>query len=402
MTSNAAKPKSVSRRVLIVDDQEINLRVFEARLMASGFDVQLAQRAVDAWNMLVQAEDDMLPHLIILDVMMPDVSGFELLDNIKRNARFKYIPVLIVTSLAKARHRARAFALGADDFLTKPINASELLARVRYLTDVGQFSDRETSRELARGQGVMVFVGNHKTMQHLISAFYEEDFSLKTVPSGEEVLTLINQTPPDIIIMNYDLPGMNALEICRKIKDNPRATHIPVILWLNMARYPNKMLNYKPIWDADIDDVLTGPLRRDALLARVRSLLRKKQHQDSFLEHYDLLMQRAITDPLTGIYNRTYLDDILAREMTLSYRSARPISFLMIDIDFFKSVNDRYGHRIGDEILKDIALLIKRHVRASDVVARYGGEEFAVALYDSEQDAALEVARRICRSTAQK
>jgi diguanylate cyclase (GGDEF)-like protein len=113
-------------------------------------------------------------------------------------------------------------------------------------------------------------------------------------------------------------------------------------------------------------------------------------------------MQRAITDPLTGVYNRTYLDDILAREMTLSYRSARPISFLMIDIDHFKLVNDRYGHRVGDEVLKDIALLIKRHVRASDVVARYGGEEFAVALYDSEQDAALEIARRICRSTAQK
>jgi diguanylate cyclase (GGDEF)-like protein len=88
--------------------------------------------------------------------------------------------------------------------------------------------------------------------------------------------------------------------------------------------------------------------------------------------------------------------------MTLSYRSARPISFLLVDVDRFQVVNNRYGHRMGDEMLKDIAILIKHHVRTTDVVSRYGGEEFALALYDSEQAAALEIAKRICRSVAQK
>jgi two-component system cell cycle response regulator len=165
---------------------------------------------------------------------------------------------------------------------------------------------------------------------------------------------------------------------------------------------PTPARNRLAIWNADADDIIDSTTSEVEFLARTRRLLRKKQQQDTFLDHYDLLMQRAITDPLTGLYNRTYLDDIINREMTLSYRSARPISFLLIDVDRFKLISNRYGHRVGDELLKDIALLIKQHVRATDVVSRYGVEEFALALYDSEQKAALEIAKRICRSVAQR
>lgn len=412
-----------NRRVLIVDDQEVNLRVFEARLIASGFEVQLAQRAVDAWNLLMQADEDTLPHLIILDVMMPDVSGFEFLDDIKSYERFKYIPVLIVTSLSKSRHRARAFALGAEDFLTKPINASELLARVRHLTDIGQFSERETNRDLEQGKGSVVLVGRRIAADRILENLREEGYICSHVATGEEMLTRIEQSPPDLILLASELPSMDALTTCQKIKGNPRATHIPVMMVFTPPATSNASAsstdgdvsadtsmntNIAPardriaIWDADADDIIDENTSESEFVARIHSLLRKKQQQDAFLDHYDLLMQRAITDPLTGLYNRTYLDDIISREMTLSYRSARPISFLLVDVDRFKAVNNRYGHRMGDEMLKDIAMLIKQHVRATDVVSRYGGEEFALALYDSEQQAALEIAKRICRSIAQK
>lgn len=423
--SRASKSRRHNRRVLIVDDQEINLRVFEARLIASGFEVQLAQRAVDAWNLLVQAGEEALPHLIILDVMMPDVSGFELLDDIKSDERFKYIPVLVVTSLSKSRHRARAFALGAEDFLTKPINASELLARVRHLTDIGQFADRETNRDLEQGKGAVVLVGRRFVAESVLEDLREEGYICSNVATGEEMLTRIEQSPPDLILLANDLPSMDALSTCQKIKSNPRATHIPVMMVLTPTadtaatrsdmsadvssdievtaeRGVAPTRDRLAIWNADADDIIDETTSEVEFTARVHRLLRKKQQQDAFLDHYDILMQRAITDPLTGLYNRTYLDDIISREMTLSYRSARPISFLMIDIDRFKLVNNRYGHRIGDELLKDISMLIKQHVRVSDVVSRYGGEEFAIALYDSEQRAALEVAKRICRSIAQK
>jgi two-component system, cell cycle response regulator len=439
--SRASKSRRHNRRVLIVDDQEINLRVFEARLIASGFEVQLAQRAVDAWNLLVQAGEEALPHLIILDVMMPDVSGFELLDDIKSDERFKYIPVLVVTSLSKSRHRARAFALGAEDFLTKPINASELLARVRHLTDIGQFADRETNRDLEQGKGAVVLVGRRFVAESILEDLREEGYICSNVATGEEMLTRIEQSPPDLILLANDLPSMDALNTCQKIKSNPRATHIPVMMVLTPTadtavsrsdmsgdissdvssdvssdmsadvssdvevtaeRSVAPIRDRLAIWNADVDDIIDETTSEVEFTARIHRLLRKKQQQDAFLDHYDILMQRAITDPLTGLYNRTYLDDIINREMTLSYRSARPISFLMIDIDRFKLVNNRYGHRIGDELLKDISMLVKQHVRVSDVVSRYGGEEFAIALYDSEQRAALEVAKRICRSIAQK
>lgn len=421
------KSRRHNRRVLIVDDQEINLRVFEARLIASGFEVQLAQRAVDAWNLLMQADKDALPHLIILDVMMPDVSGFEFLDDIKSHERFKYIPVLVVTSLSKSRHRARAFALGAEDFLTKPINASELLARVRHLTDIGQFSERETNRDLEQGKGAVVLVGRRIAAESILENLRQEGYICSYVATGEEMLTRIEQSPPDLILLASELPSMDALTTCQKIKNNPRATHIPVMMvftppasgsasgsstdgevFADTSADTSVNTNTAPardriaIWNADADDIIDENTNESEFVARIHRLLRKKQQQDAFLDHYDLLMQRAITDPLTGLYNRTYLDDIISREMTLSYRSARPISFLLVDVDRFKAVNNRYGHRMGDEMLKDIAMLIKQHVRATDVVSRYGGEEFALALYDSEQKAALEVAKRICRSIAQK
>lgn len=417
--NKASKSHRHSRRVLIVDDQEINLRLFEARLIASGFEVQLAQRAVDAWNLLVQGGEEGLPHLIILDVMMPDVSGFELLDDIKSDERFKYIPVLVVTSLSKSRHRARAFALGAEDFLTKPINASELLAKVRYLADIGQFGERETNRDLEQGKGAVVLVGRHTNADGMLEHLRQEGYVCSHVATGEEMLTRIEQSPPDLILLASELPSMDAITTCQKIKSNPRATHIPVMMVLtptaedtghssdadvtaerNVASTPAR--DRLAIWNADADDIIDNTTSEVEFLARIHRLLRKKQQQDTFFDHYDLLMQRAITDPLTGLYNRTYLDDIIRREMTLSYRSARPISFLLIDVDRFKLVSNRYGHRISDELLKDIALLIKQHVRATDVVARYGVEEFALALYDSEQKAALEVAKRICRSVAQR
>ena len=423
--SKASRSHKHSRRVLIVDDQEINLRVFEARLIAGGFDVQLAQRAVDAWNILDKANEETLPHLIILDVMMPEVSGFELLDDIKSDERFKYIPVLVVTSLSKSRHRARAFALGAEDFLTKPINASELLARVRQLTDIGQFSDRETNRELERGKGTVVFVGRQMAAEGILEELRNEGYLCSQVATGEEILTRLELSPPDLILLASELPSIDALTTCKKIKSNPRAIHIPVMMVFTDGRADNANTNSLnqidkvtdltvqatsqtakhdriAIWDADADDIIDETTSDVEFSARVRRLLRKKQQQDAFLDHYDVLMQRAITDPLTGLYNRMYLDDIISREMTLSYRSARPISFLIIDVDRFKLINSRYGYRVGDEVLKDIAMLIKQHVRASDVVARYGGEEFAIALYDSEQQSALEIAKRICRSVAQK
>lgn len=443
--NKTSKSHRHSRRVLIVDDQEIHLRVFEARLIASGFEVQLAQRAVDAWNLLVQGGEEGLPHLIILDVMMPDVSGFELLDDIKSDERFKYIPVLVVTSLSKSRHRARAFALGAEDFLTKPINASELLARVRHLTDIGQFAERETNRDLEQGKGAVVLVGRRVATASVLENLREEGYICSHIATGEEMLTRIEQSPPDLILLASDLPSMDAITTCQKIKSNPRATHVPVMMVLTATATPANDASHASqtsnpsqtnrnvgdsvgdnvgdsvsdsditteasllpardriaIWNADADDIIDNRTSEVEFLARIRRLLRKKQQQDAFLDHYDLLMQRAITDPLTGLYNRTYLDDIISREMTLSYRSARPISFLLIDVDRFKLVNSRYGHRIGDELLKDIALLIKQHVRATDVVSRYNNETFALALYDSEQRTALEVAKRICRSVAQK
>lgn len=382
------------RRILIVDDQDVNLRLFEARLVPSGFEVQLAQSAREAWRLLEAGAPEVLPHLILLDIMMPEVSGFEMLAELKADERFRPIPVLVITALTDRADRAKAFDLGAEDFLSKPVNAAELIARARNLTDLGQQPLPPPDAPRADAGHVLLIGSGHDTRsaaEQLRSASYRVD----VMDRGEAALASIEQCVPDIVLMEVLLGDANAFDVCRQIKAEPRALHVPVVMLAHGEQSQARASG----WEAGADDFLTQPLDTYELLARVRSLIKKKWRYDELYENYDQLLKRSITDPLTGLYNRTYLDEVVRRETAMSRLSGQPFSFLMIDIDHFKRINDTYGHMVGDQVLIEFSELLKQQVRASDLVARYGGEEFAMVLHHTETDDALGVARRICTNT---
>ena len=382
------------RRVLIVDDQDVNLRLFEARLVPSGFEVQLAQSAREAWRLLEAGAPEALPDLILLDIMMPEVSGFEMLGDLKADERFRTVPVLVITALTDRADRAKAFDLGAEDFLSKPVNAAELIARARNLTDLGQQPLSPTDAPRADAGHALLIGNGHDTRsaaEQLRGARYRVD----VINRGETALASIEQCVPDIVLMEVLLDDTNAFDICRQIKAEPRALHVPVVMLAHGEQSQARASG----WEAGADDFLTQPLDSYELLARVRSLIKKKWRYDELYENYDQLLKRSITDPLTGLYNRTYLDEVVRRETAMSRLSGQPFSFLMIDIDHFKRINDTYGHMVGDQVLIEFSELLKQQVRASDLVARYGGEEFAMVLHHTETDDALSVARRICNNT---
>lgn len=221
-----------------------------------------------------------------------------------------------------------------------------------------------------------------------ILSFHLEDEGYKVVEAGSgEVALKILETShheTDLILLDVMMPVMSGLDVLARLKDNPDTQHIPVILVTANADDQNVAEGL----DMGAFDYIIKPYSLVVLLARVRAALREKERQD-------LLEKWATTDPLTGLLNRRHFFELAERELERSRRLKSELSFVMIDIDYFKQVNDTYGHQVGDQALILLAQTLKDALRKVDFCCRFGGEEFVLCLPDTPSQGAWEVAERI-------
>lgn len=223
---------------------------------------------------------------------------------------------------------------------------------------------------------------------------YETTFAT----SGEQALDRIKDAHPDLILLDLMMPGMNGLEVCDKLKSEPKLAEIPVI-FLTASQEQHHLLQ---AFEKGAVDYVNKPFNPRELLARVRTHLELKYTRDrlrQLLTEQAKLAQEleklATTDPLTGVWNRRHLFALAQQEMNRALRYERPFSLLLIDIDRFKQVNDVYGHAVGDEVLIVMAENVVNFLRSSDFFGRWGGEEFVVVLPETDLNTALPVAERI-------
>jgi len=214
----------------------------------------------------------------------------------------------------------------------------------------------------------------------------DQGYDVIEAQSGQQALDILKKTPNDIdlILLDVMMPIMSGLDVLKEIKKNPQLENIPTILVTANADDDNVAEGL----DLGAFDYIIKPYSLVVLLARVRSALREK-------ERLDLLEKWATTDPLTGLMNRRHFFELADRELEQTRRSDRPLSFIMLDIDHFKQVNDQHGHLIGDAALIELAKLLKQQLRKVDFCGRYGGEEFILCLPDTPLIGALDVAERI-------
>lgn len=215
---------------------------------------------------------------------------------------------------------------------------------------------------------------------------------------GIEALQRIEQDSPDLILLDVMMPKMNGFQVCRRVKDTENTRFIPIIMVTALNEIEDKVKGI----EAGADDFISKPFNKTELLARVKSLLRIKHlHDELELKVKELefaqskLIQLAITDGLTELYNYRYFKEQLAQEIIRARRHNTNVSIAMIDIDYFKNYNDTHGHPAGDLVLKTIADLLRNNIRKIDVAARYGGEEFALILVETDKQAAGYVADKI-------
>ncbi len=395
----------MSARVLVVDDILPNVRLLEAKLKAEYFEVLTATSGAQA---LEVAERDG-PDIILLDVMMPGMDGFETCKRLKANPVTSHIPVVMVTALTDATDRVRGLESGADDFLSKPVNDVALMSRVRSLVRLKMTVDEWRIREKTANQfGIFNSRGNvmeESTKAARILVIEDKDFESEkfietlrrdddmVIPaaSGDQGIDLAQRQDFDLITISLDLEGGDGLRLCSHLRSNERTRSVPIL----MVAEDSDMKRVAQGLEIGAHDYIMRPVDRNELLSRARTQIRRKRYQDRLRSNYEVSLAMALTDSLTGLFNRRYLMVHMEKIISRIKETRKPVGVLVMDIDFFKKINDSYGHAVGDQVLKIFADRISQRVRSFDLVARIGGEEFVAVLPDITRDVAVQVADRL-------
>ncbi len=201
---------------------------------------------------------------------------------------------------------------------------------------------------------------------------------------GESALEFVNTNSPDLILLDIVMPGIDGYEFCRVMKDNPKVKHTPIIFLSAMDDEKSIIKGF----DSGAVDFITKPFRHRELLARTKTHVELKRAKEK-------LLRMAITDELTSLVNRRYFMGRLLHEYERTKRYESVFTVLMIDLDYFKNVNDTYGHQAGDTVLRTVSNSMKLSLRLSDIIGRIGGEEFAVILPETELSGAMIIGERI-------
>jgi len=232
---------------------------------------------------------------------------------------------------------------------------------------------------------VLVVDDNADKLKLLEVALTMEGYNVSTASNGMDGLAAVESYQPDLIITDVMMLEMDGYELARRIRQNPQTKFIPIILQ-TAGRHAAEDVRL----GAEVGALgfITDPTDLDLLLARARTLL-------DFKAYLDTCEEAAFTDHLSGLANRRRFERQLEREITRTARYGHPFSLLMLDIDWFKQVNDTFGHEAGDEAIRRLAKTLQEGIRGIDMAARIGGDEFAIILTETTLDRATEVAERL-------
>jgi two-component system, cell cycle response regulator len=399
----------MSARILVVDDVPANVKLLEARLLAEYFDVVTAYNGAEALALCERAECD----IVLLDVMMPELDGLEVCRQLKSSPLTHHIPVVMVTALDQPSDRVRGLEAGADDFLTKPVTDIALVSRVRSLARLKMMTDelrmravtskeiglqnpeREAVLETGRNGRVLI-VDDRPSSYERLAATLSVEHTVDVEVNPSEALFRAAESEYDLIIVSLALKDFDGLRLCSQIRSLERTRNIPI---LAIAEADNTAQLVRGL-EIGVNDYLLRPVDRNEMLARARTQIKKRRYTERLRDNVQTSIELAITDGLTGLFNRRYMETHLGTLVEQSAERGKPITVLVLDIDYFKAINDSYGHDAGDDVLREFALRMRKATRNIDLACRYGGEEFVIVMPETDMAVATMVAERLRRRIA--
>ena len=400
----------MTARVLIVDDIPANLKLLEAKLTAEYFGVIKATSGPEALELAAKEQ----PDIVLLDVMMPGMDGFEVCRRMKAEPDLHYIPVVMVTALDQQSDRVQGLECGADDFLTKPVDDLSLFARLKNLVRVKTMTDELRMRETTRHRlgaldsgtmndllfsqpGRILLLDDRPVSMRRFAETLSHEHEVTVPDSASEMLDLATSGDFDLAIISLALNDTDGLRLCSQVRSHETSRQLPIVVLIeegDTARLVRAL-------DMGVNDYLVRPVDRSELVARCRTQLKRKRFQDRLKSNLQQSLEMAVTDPLTGLYNRHYLDGHLSTLVPAATRSGKPLGLFIVDIDYFKSVNDTHGHSGGDEVLREFGKRLMNNVRGVDLACRLGGEEFVVVMPDTDMSFAYSIAERLRQKIAE-
>ncbi|HJD59667.1 MAG TPA: PleD family two-component system response regulator [Rickettsia endosymbiont of Omalisus fontisbellaquei] len=387
--------------ILVVDDIETNIKLLTAKLLKEYYTVLTANSGKEALAILKKEKID----IILLDVMMPEMDGFEVCKIIKTNSETTHIPVVMVTALSDIDDRVKGLEAGADEFLTKPINDTALFVRLKSLSRMKSLIDELKLRNSTNALLGVTNIEMHDTFADKKILLINDDVvqaknikqmllkitqNVKVISNSDE-LDIINEYTPDLVIISSTLENEDPLRISVILRGKAEISGVVIILQIDEDGMP---LVVKGI-ELGINDYFVYPIEESELLARIRTQLRRKQYQDNLRNDLEQSVNLAAKDGLTGLFNRRYFDIHLKQMIEKANKESIKLYLLMCDIDNFKHVNDTYGHQAGDKVLTIVSRILKNTLRVTDLIARFGGEEFTILLTDIDISKAIETAERV-------
>lgn len=399
----------MSGKILIVDDLVTNRIILKVKLTAASHGVMQAATGEDALRI---ARDEQ-PRLILLDMFLPDLSGIEVCRRLRADPATRHTPIILISASTERASRLEALAAGADEFLTKPLNETVLMARIRNLLHTSQndadLRERaETCRAFGLAEAPAGFAGQPRIglvagdrRQALVwRAALAEYLPARYLPlaAGEALSSTDGPEAPDLYVIAADLerPG-DGLRLIADLRARDDGRRAGLFLCTEDPGHETAALAL----DLGAHDLVPLPLDPQETALRLRMQLARQRHTESLRKAVSQGLQMAAIDPLTGLYNRRYALAHLDRIAGNAARAGTSFAVMVLDIDHFKLVNDRYGHPAGDAVLETVAARLSAVLQRSELLARIGGEEFLVVQPDTTLDRARTLAEKLCQAVAE-
>lgn len=423
-------------KVLLIDDSKTQLDVMRVRFSKCDFEVEVAQNALEGYHKIFS----FVPDIILSDIIMPDLDGYQFCRLLKNNQVTKNIPIILLTVLDKNIDKFWGKKAGAQAFISKTADFEEILQKVfevlkdselteedKYVISNHKVDDISVNEQINRILNQLLMQSTFLNEFRNLGEFYTHE-KLLVDKTLELISTFIDYDVSALFFKSPDLNSKNILYfdvnsssissfVIEKLKRD-FFTQIPDMKQFNTNDFLHKIVRVN---EESTDNSLISPsafkssfvlpLSFEGKLLGGIAFFSKDEIDYSKVKFYNLMKQEllalmkmkslysevemlSVTDGLTGLYNRRHFEYNLEREFLRAKRYKNPLSLAILDIDYFKNVNDNYGHQYGDYVLKEVAILMKDSFRKTDMIYRYGGEEFVIILPEtSAQRASIPIER---------
>ena len=395
---------SAKHRILIVDDEPLNVKLFGAILSSDSYEII---RAFNGEQALKKVNEE-CPDLILLDIMMPGLDGFEVTRRLKRSSETRDIPIILITAFDVADYKVIGHEAGADEFLNKPVKAPELRSRVKSLLSIKEYQDKlKLERQTAdnecgpykeknlpdendRSSVVLVFEEENDT-DSIKMLLHGQPYEVITKKTAQDAVALSNQNQLDLILFDGMLQGEACFDICSRLKEREQTANTQILVVADSDLLENKHQQFE-LW---ADDFLIKPINVHELRARVKALLKKKSFLDRLYAGPEGSVCSAITDSLSGLANYSYFEHFLGHEIKRSLRDSLPLALILMELNDVKHSPNSLGHLAGEELLKELGTLIKDNIRDVDLGARYKEKQFALVLSNTDENGTAIAVKRL-------